>query len=307
MSAVDFSSVWSSLDGPNEEYKLTVLKVAMSSAIAAVALSLLGIVFAIVFFTSESDVFTAENTDEYDSLDTDTLVQIWEVRLAAESTAELWGVFGSLAWLAVIPVFQILSQIYRHRAGATYMYQLIALGAVMNFINFSNTMGSFTGAEKLEATLDIFNTTKHSNNGGFGAIQALEIMFRWATYSTTWAFAIDYVLLGGGFAILAYISYTDGTPLPTKCNTAASGIMAICCLLSFVFDVGGLTSSVLGQVGGFFTVIFDLTYIVWLIVAAVAFSKVITAGPGESKSSDRTTTVVQSVELSEVEVAEEHV
>lgn len=71
------------------------------------------------------------------------------------------------------------------------------------------------------------------------------------------------------YVLINCLANCTGTPLPTKCNSAATGIMSISCIIAFIADLISTLVPRIRSIAAIFTLIFEVAFIVWLLVTAV--------------------------------------
>lgn len=160
----------------------------------------------------------------YQQLNTTNLQAIWEGRRSSQGAFLFAELFGALGWFSLMPpVASMTAQL----GGTTRSANSIVVSsfngvAMITLIDITFQAGTISLVDWMSSWDIIADSSEaHAHDGGFGAIQSLEISFRVSESRTVWLFAMDEILLTVGWLTTAFLVYTTrGAEQPLSKNFA---------------------------------------------------------------------------------------
>eukprot|EP00943_MAST-04B_sp_MAST-4B-sp1_P008631 g8631.t1 len=143
---------------------------------------------------------------DYIELKSELLFTLWSTRRKFLGWELLVDLFEMVAWFSIsIPVSLFAERFGRHDSKGKVLQAVFIIIAMFETMDMAMSAGSLSTADWIAGWPPLANkavVTNHTYDGGFGAIQSLEISFRMAQSRRVWLNAIDSVFLGVGFYIM---------------------------------------------------------------------------------------------------------
>lgn len=239
---------------------------------------------AILLFAAQmtvSSAMPAHSWQRYLELDSSVLLKMWEGRRAAQLTAVFGAVFMCVAWFTAIPAVDSFANAMGGpiRSATGVVTAAWKLAAALSVVEFTAEAGAVSTADWM-STWPVFSDPNHTHDGGFGALQALEISFRLTHSRTLWLYAVDRLLLATGFAAASFLVYTSHEGLFSR-RWAHLGVLGtLWCIIGFAMDVARFWSwRSFATAASWFTYLLDGFILpAWLIWLALSLKKVRLAG-----------------------------
>lgn len=149
--------------------------------------------------------------EAYMQLNVTTLQARWEGRRAAQGPMLFAQFCMACAWFAsMAPVSAMMAHLGGQTRSATWIvtsaFQMVA---VITLLDMTFQAGTISLTDWVHSWPMITNADgSHAADGGFGAIQALEIAFLVGTSRTIWLFTMDELLLAVAWLTTAWLIYT---------------------------------------------------------------------------------------------------
>ena len=185
--------------------------------------------------------------DAYKQLNVTNLQALWAGRRAAQGAILSAEFTGALAWFSLMPpVAAFTAQLGGSSRSANGIVTSCFNGvALITLVDLTFQAGTISLVDWI-SSWDIIQgaTEQHARDGGFGALQSLEIAFMVGQSRTVWLFAMDEMLLTIGLATCAFLVYTArGHSAPFASGFAhLSVVIAFVALVGFIFHVARLFS-----------------------------------------------------------------
>merc|ERR1711871_966203 len=111
-----------------------------------------------------------------------------------------------VAWFSVsIPVSLFAEKFGRHSSEGKVLQAIFVIVAMFETMDMIMTAGSLSTANWISSWPPLSNkmaVTNHTSDGGFGAVQSLEISYRMAQSRRVWLDAVDSLFLSFGFYLM---------------------------------------------------------------------------------------------------------
>lgn len=230
---------------------------------------------ALLFFVS-SACFLSGAVTEYDgrknapggfagwsALNTSSLGVIWESRRHSEGAYLAAEATGALAWFSLMPAVDAMSAMAGERSASKLLRSCFAAVAIITVVDFTFQAGLVQMTDWM-STWNVMRDADHAHDGGFGALQALEIAYQVTASRTLWLFAMDELLLAIGWATAAFLVYTGAGRTHTPMSRCWAHFSAFGALLAFVGTILNLA-----RAGSFMTFALPASVTVALIYLLV--------------------------------------
>ena len=175
--------------------------------------------------------------EEYKALNTTLIKELWADRRRARVPYMLGDGFGVVAWVCMMPGVASLAEVSggEQRSSTKLLTSAFSVAAIITVVDFTFQAGLVTTADWV-STWPLLSDDAHAHDGGFGALQALELNYLIANSRTNWLFAIDELMLTLGMSAAAYLTHTS-KQLSGRWG-AFSGVGAFLGFVGFVFHAG---------------------------------------------------------------------
>ena len=151
--------------------------------------------------------------EKYKELDVDVLESLWEGR----RRGNFFGVFGSLfemiGWVALwLPISVFSEHVGKRSILGRIPPAAFALLAVMVSVDMTFNAGAVGVGDYMSTWHPLTKSVavNHTSDGGFGAIQSLEISYRMTESHRLWMGAFDSIILGVAMNILGGLARSTG-------------------------------------------------------------------------------------------------
>ena len=156
---------------PSVDYRAAFVA-SILAPVLMLSASLMHIISGIIQYSSRSSV----DFELYKQLNATLLSEMWVARRAAEPVALIGEFIDVLAWFALIPpVLCLVEIIGRRRSTSMVVISSFFAGSISAAIALLNQAGT----ESVSAFMSTWSSmdAEHHHDGGFGALQALEVRF----------------------------------------------------------------------------------------------------------------------------------
>ena len=205
----------------------------------------------------------------YEQLDAHLLTVIWEGRRSAQASALFGAFLLCLAWVFALPAVESFAHAMggQTRSATGALTSAWKVAATLTVVEFVSEAGAAGTADWMSSWELLRNDVNHTHDGGFGAIQALEISYRLTHSRTVWLFAMDRLLLAIGFVTAAGLTYSSATGQFSRGWAHLAMFGAAFCIIGFGLDVARFASWVTFKLAAqAFTAILDAIILpIWLV------------------------------------------
>ena len=145
----------------------------------------------------------------YINLNPTYLKHVWAARRASKNPRLFGDAAGAIGFVFMMPAISSLAHATGGEArSATRMLTAAFAGAcALTFLDLTFELGLTHYTDWMSAW-PIMRDTNHTHDGGFGALQSLEISYQVGRSRTLWLFAMNEGLLLIGFLVAAFLIYT---------------------------------------------------------------------------------------------------
>ena len=172
----------------------------------ATGLFVVGGILSLVVHVMERASFGKYSYKEYTALDTGLLFDLWTHRRQYLGWELIVDLMELVAWFSVsIPVSLFADKFGRHSSEGRVLQAIFVIVAMFETMDMIMTAGSLSTANWISGWPPLSNkmaVTNHTSDGGFGAVQSLEISYRMAQSRRVWLDAVDSLFLSFGFYIM---------------------------------------------------------------------------------------------------------
>ena len=195
------------------------------SKVAAI-LFIVGGILSIIVHVIEKTSHEKYSYKDYIKLDSALLYDIWKTRREYLGWELIVDLVELIAWFTVsIPVSLFAERFGRHDSKGKVLQAIFIIIAMFETMDMTMTAGSVSTADWIASWPPLANketVSNHTNDGGFGAIQSLEISYRMSQSRRVWLNAIDSLFLCCGFYIMGklikhHAVYLNNTRLGIYC------------------------------------------------------------------------------------------
>jgi hypothetical protein len=151
---------------------------------------------------------------EYQRLNTTHLVDIWRARRASKAPRLTSEGFAAVAFVLLLPAVGSLAQATGGdaRSATRVLTSCFSAACGLMLLDFTFEIGLVQFTDWI-SSWPLLTEMDHAHDGGFGAIQSLEIAYQVARSRTLWLFAMDEAFLSIGWGSAAFLVYTThGVP-----------------------------------------------------------------------------------------------
>ena len=171
----------------------------------------------------------------------------WRGRQEAQGVAMVAELTGALAWFSLMAPVGSMSALLggETRSANGILIACFNAVALLTLIELTFQAGMMGLVNKVSEWPVLANADAHEHDGGFGALQSLEISFMVTRSRTAWLFAMDELLLSLGWALTAFLVYTSrGADQPISRPFAHLSVVgSVVALIGFFFHVAKEFSS----------------------------------------------------------------
>ena len=199
----------------------------------------------------------------YKELNATLLSEMWVTRRAAEPLNLIAELTDVLAWVALVPPILCLAEIIGRRRSSSMIVVAAFLAG-----SFAATISllSQAGTEAVSAYMSTWPSMHpdHHHDGGFGALQALEINYMAARGRNLWFGAFDWAMLALGMFAASTAAFRpapgdmEGGCCPASTSSGAAAKCKSCCChgrLPVAWGVVGIIGALLGALNYLFEVL----------------------------------------------------
>ena len=140
----------------------------------------------------------------------------WEGRRKSQAPYLMAELFGAAGWFSLMPVISCLCELLggETRSATKIVSSCFHAVAMLTLVDLTFQAGTISLVDWVSTWPPIRDADEHhAADGGFGALQALEIAFMVGESRTTWLFAMDELLLVAGWGTAAFLICTQrGSP-----------------------------------------------------------------------------------------------
>ena len=216
--------------------------------------------------------------NSWQELDVTVLKRRWEGRIASQTPHLLAELIAAVAWFTTLPAVSSAALVAggNSRSATRVMYNAFVAIAAISTVDFTFQAGTVSMTDWL-ATWPVMDAN-HTHDGGFGALQALELDFLVSSSRTVWLFALDDLLLAIALVTAAFLTYT-GKQL-NRCwahySVAIAGVSAIgFCLMVFRLVSWRYVAMIAGLVTG----ITDAILLpIWMVALGIQLRRISNEG-----------------------------
>ena len=210
--------------------------------------------------------------EAYTNLTVPVLQQIWAARHAAQTPTLFSELFGALAWFCIMsPVASLMDLLGGEaRSGTRLVSNAFNAAAVMSMIDLVFQAGAKSAAD-WAMSWPPMSDTHHLQDGGFGPLQAMEIVWVMIEARQVWWIAMDELLLAVGWGTAAFLICTQrGYDQPVPKGLGCLAIFgAVTACVGFGFEIARIFNWVLMMYFALVTAVFVYllflpAWLVWL-------------------------------------------
>jgi len=210
--------------------------------------------------------------EAYQALNSTHLQVLWKGRRDAQGPYLFAELAGAVAWFSLMAPVASMCDVLggESRSGTRIVTASFNAVAMITLVDLTFQAGTISLVDWISNWPVVADADEaHAHDGGFGALQALEIAFMVGQSRTVWLFAMDELLLFIGWGTAAFLIFTmrgHDQPLPKGLGCLAL-VGCVIALFGFGFHVARLFSWRVMMYAAAITttIVYMLVLPVWLI------------------------------------------